>query len=36
MDEEIFHQLDTGVIHNAANLTNEKQLTAICNWIVNL
>ena len=36
MAEEIFHQLDTGVIHNAANLTNEKQLTEICHWIMNL
>ena len=36
MAEEIFHQLDSGVIQNAANLTNEEQLTAICHWLINL
>ena len=36
MAEEIFHQLETGVIQNAANLTNEEQLTAICHWMINL
>ncbi|MCL2346802.1 MAG: type II restriction endonuclease [Planctomycetaceae bacterium] len=36
MAEEIFHQLDTGVIQNAANLTNDEQLTAICHWLINL
>lgn len=36
MAQEIFQQLKTGVIQNAANLTNEEQLTAICHWIINL
>jgi type II restriction enzyme len=36
MAGEIYHQLDTRVLHNAANLTNEEQLTAICAWIINL
>lgn len=33
---EIFKQLQSGVLHNAANLTNDDQLTNVCNWIVNL
>jgi type II restriction enzyme len=33
---EIFKQLQTVSMDNAANLTNDKQLTEICDWIINL
>jgi type II restriction enzyme len=33
---EIFRHLQNGTINNAANLTNDRQLTSICEWIVNL
>ncbi len=33
---EIFKQLQTEGLTNAANLTNDDQLTDICNWVVNL
>lgn len=33
---EIFKQLQTGTMNNAANLTDDQQLTKICDWIVNL
>ena len=36
MAKEIYRQLETKKIQNAANLTNEEQLTAICHWIMNL
>ncbi len=36
MAVEIFGQLQTRVINNAANLTNEKQLANICDWLINL
>lgn len=36
MADEIFKQLQTGTMTNAANLTNDRQLTEICNWIINL
>ena len=36
MAEEIFKQIKTGAMNNAANLTNDEQLTGICDWIVNL
>ena len=36
MATEIFKQLQSGTMNNAANLTDDDQLTAICNWIVNL
>lgn len=36
MASEIFKQLQSGMLNNAANLTNDEQLTAICDWIVNL
>jgi type II restriction enzyme len=36
MAKEIYKQLKNGLLNNAANLTNDVQLTAICNWIVNL
>jgi type II restriction enzyme len=36
MAEEIFHQLETDMIQNVANLTNEEQLTTICHWLINL
>lgn len=36
MASEIFKQLKSGVIDNAANLTNDDQLASICEWIMNL
>ena len=36
MSVEIFKQLQTGTMTNAANLTNDQQLTKICDWIINL
>ncbi len=33
---EIFKQLETSSMNNAANLTNEKQLTEICDWLINI
>jgi type II restriction enzyme len=36
MAVEIFKQLQTGIINNAANLTNNQQLTKICEWILNI
>jgi hypothetical protein len=36
MASEIFRQLQGGILNNAANLTNDDQLTSICDWIINL
>ncbi len=36
MASEIFKQLKSGAMNNAANLTSDKQLTTICEWIINL
>ena len=36
MAVEIYKQLKTGAMNNAANLTNDGQLTAICDWMINL
>ncbi|MBI3789192.1 MAG: restriction endonuclease [Ignavibacteriales bacterium] len=36
MASEIFKQLRSGIINNAANLTNDEQLTSICEWVINL
>lgn len=36
MASEIYAQLQNGTLHNAANLTMDDQLTAYCNWIINL
>ena len=36
MAQEIWEQLGTGVLSNAANLTNITQLGSICLWILNL
>ncbi|MCZ2247525.1 MAG: restriction endonuclease [Bacteroidia bacterium] len=36
MAVEIFKQLQTGTMNNAANLTHDQQLTKICDWIINL
>lgn len=36
MSKEIYNQLSSGTLTNAANLTNEKQLISICDWICNL
>jgi len=36
MASEIFKQLRSGLLNNAANLTTDEQLTSICEWIINL
>ena len=36
MSKEIFNQYSTGKIVNCANLTVEKQLISLCNWLVKL
>lgn len=36
MAEEIYEQLQKKILTNAANLTNMKQLTDFCNWILSL
>jgi type II restriction enzyme len=36
MASEIFKELQMGSLDNAANLTNDDQLTSICDWIINL
>ena len=36
MASEIFNLLESGILDNAANLTNDDQLFSICDWIVNL
>lgn len=36
MANEMFNELQSGVLSNAANLTNDDQLTTLCDWVVNL
>lgn len=36
MAVEIFKQLKSGSINNAANLTNDQKLTEICDWLINI
>lgn len=36
MAEEIFAQLQNGLMSNAANLTSEQQLASLCQWLVTL
>jgi len=36
MANEIFKQLETNVLTNAGNLTNDKQLISICDWLIRL
>ena len=36
MATEIYTQLQDGTLQNAANLTVDGQLTAYCNWMINL
>jgi hypothetical protein len=36
MAAEIYKQLQKGAMNNAANLTHDGQLTAICDWVINL
>lgn len=36
MADEIWTQLEKGTLTNAANLTNENQLAAICRWLIEL
>lgn len=36
MAEEIFQQLESGKLSNAANLTDEKQVVSLCNWLITL
>lgn len=36
MSKEIYHQLEEGILQNSANLTNERQVISLCNWLINL
>lgn len=36
MAEEIYAQLEDGTLSNASNLTNNDQLAAYCNWLIEL
>ncbi len=36
MAAEIYHQLETEVITNAANLTQEEQVISLCEWLIHL
>ncbi|HPO16406.1 MAG TPA: AvaI/BsoBI family type II restriction endonuclease [Candidatus Hydrogenedentes bacterium] len=36
MSEEIWGQLEAGALDNAANLTNERQLISLCQWLISL
>ena len=36
MAQEIFNQLEQGYLYNAANLTEDRQLVSICEWLINL
>ncbi len=36
MAAEIYNQLESNTLSNAANLTEDEQLISICNWLVNL
>ena len=36
MAQEIYRQLQEGVLSNAANLTNEAQTVSVCKWLINL
>ena len=34
MSNEIFSQLQSDVLTNAANLTNDDQIASLCNWLI--
>lgn len=36
MAKEIYDQLEDGTLANASNLTNNNQLIAYCNWLIDL
>ncbi len=36
MAQEIYNQLQKGILTNAANLTNENQVVSLCNWLLNI
>jgi len=36
MANELFYELQEGKLNNVANLTDDQQLTELCNWIINL
>ena len=36
MAQEIYRQLQEGILSNAANLTNKSQTVSICKWLINL
>lgn len=36
MSMEIFSQLESGVLTNAANLTNDDQVASFCNWLITI
>jgi len=36
MSKEIFSQLKRKILTNAANLTNEKHVFSLCEWLINI
>lgn len=36
MSKEIFSQLETGILTNAANLTDDFQVASLCNWLISI
>ncbi len=36
MSKEIYSQLKTGILTNAANLTNDDQVASLCNWLITI
>ena len=36
MAKEIYKHLEKKTLTNAGNLTNDKQLTSVCDWLINL
>ena len=36
MSEEIFSQLKSDILTNAANLTNDDQVASLCNWLITI
>jgi hypothetical protein len=36
MAKEIFNQLESRILTNGANLTNEDQVVSLCNWLINI
>jgi type II restriction enzyme len=36
MAEEIWNDLESGKLSNAANMTNDTQVDSICHWLISL